>query len=375
MAIFENGRRTPQYQQNGARRNQALGLRIPSGQTPTSPRDVYQPDPRRAAQFARNLGVAGVGDPAIPPPTNYDDLFRKSIDTQRGAIDTQLRSAMSALAAREASANGLLARRPGEINANYDAAEPSIQQAAKDSAATQAALNITPLAGDQAGLAPIQAGLAQARAGALSDQPYLQAGTQDLYQRQRGALDTSAMEARSALEAQQQDYYMQQAQAQQAQKQQEDSFYQHAQFTHDLQKQDLADEARAKSAEERKQLDASEPSKETQPKLWWSWYMRRHPQQAHSFLARQGGAMGNAQRLLTKGEYRNSGTGGLGIAWSALSGGNAVSQASQGKSPFSDSGAGGGRVRRQKLGLDEVLQRFKGPKYARLRAALIAQYR
>lgn len=272
MAIIsENRRNTPQYQMNGARRALSLGLNPPQGQVPTDPQAM---NPNfQALSTTSNLT-------AQPnPPTNYDEMFRKSIDEQRATIDAQLRSAMGDLGRRETAAQGMLNLQPGEVNKLYDQATPAIQAMAKQGAQTQQALNVPQLPGVPvgAGTEASQQALALARAGSLADKPYLDIGTSELYQRQRGALGNAAMEARQQVASQQQDYYMQKAQAQA----QEDSFYAHSMFQDKLDQAREGRQSEAKTAEERRLMRASEPPKGTAK--WWEWNMRLHPQQAHDF--------------------------------------------------------------------------------------------
>jgi len=243
-------------------------------------------------------------EPQIAPATNYDAMFRASIDAQRGQIDAQIRSALAALQQREANANALVARQPGEVNANYDQAQPALDAAQKTVEDAQGQLHVKSLDAPGAAKNPIVAAVAGDRAARLSDQPYLQAGTQEIYTRQRGALDAAKMQANGALDASLNDYLQQNALQDREDKRaaddraaQEDTFYAHTQFQHDLDSEDARAAQQQARHEEKRQLAASEPAKGTPE--WFKWDMQAHPAQARRIMGSE--EYQRADRQLTHG--------------------------------------------------------------------------
>jgi hypothetical protein len=176
------------------------------------------------------------------------------------------------------------------------------------------------------------------------------------------------MEARSGIEAQQQDYYQQQALQDRQEAAQKDSLFEELSIREHFQRRAEKREQGAQRDEEKRMLRAAEPARGTGE--WWKWYMQAHPNQAESFLGKRGNAFGAAQRLLQQGEFQSPDVNYGGIALNELRGGNTLARATRGSI---DAGGGTTSAARKKLGLAEVLKRYSGPRYSKLRAALLYQ--
>jgi hypothetical protein len=176
----------------------------------------------------------------------------------------------------------------------------------KTVADSNGALHVQSFDDPNAAMNPIVAAVAATKAGRLSDLPYLQAGTNEIFTRQRGQLDQAGLAAKGELDARMSDYMQQNAmadredaRAEKAAKAEQDTFYAHTMFQRNLDREDARNAQRAADQKEKKALAAAEPS--TNDPEYWSWMMRAHPNQAQSIISSP--AYKNAVRLRQKGEY------------------------------------------------------------------------
>lgn len=162
------------------------------------------PPPRETRRDKMIRGIQDImNDPRLQ---EYNDSYSLALGDARSGVTNALNNALGAIAAREAAAMQAVDAHPGQINANYDAAEASGQAGAAAMTAAQNASGVKPLMDAAATMAPIQAAQATDRAGRLAGVPLMRTGLQGAFGRERQDVQAEHDSAMTDLARQEAEY-------------------------------------------------------------------------------------------------------------------------------------------------------------------------
>lgn len=268
------------------------GMNSPAGQARAAHPVIWgangmaTPAPDKAsldrAYAAYHQGAGGAGndvqnDPAATAnarATLYDTMFRNSIAQQRQSIDAHLRSAMTDISGRRAAGQQIVSLMPGEINKLYDSANPAIDKSVNAAKTDMAAAGASaPGAAQNAGVDAIKAAIEGERANSLANQPYMNIGNNEMFNRQAGQANAIAQDQQGQLDNQMAQYYGQQATANQSQDNQLAQQEQLALFNANLKSQ-------MAQGEQQQAAQAAQASLPQGTKKWYAMYAQGNPQAA-----------------------------------------------------------------------------------------------
>lgn len=290
MATFKNGNYVPQWKRpenqpkaaggsflNIGAGTQAIGRSVNPAIQATQGVVTPQPGPDKASL----LRAYAAFHPAPPPPseaearaTLYDTMFRNSIEQQRQSIDAHLRSAMTDINGRRAAGQQIVGLMPGEINKLYDSANPAIDKSVNAAKTDMAAAGASaPGAAQNAGVDAIKGAIEGERANSLANQPYMNLGNNEMFNRQAGQANAIAQDQQGQLDNQMAQYYGQQATANQSQDNQLAQQEQLAMFNANLKTQ-------MAQGEQQQAAQAAQASLPQGTKKWYAMYAQGNPQAA-----------------------------------------------------------------------------------------------
>lgn len=189
----------------------------PGSMGPLGPQGPVKPGPS-AAQLQQAWNAFHPQAAPAAPQTgaqtaqSYEQMFQQSLNNQRASIDATLKQVMGDIDTRRAQGQQVLGLMPGEVNTIYNqgGAQVNANVAGAQKSLAQAGA-ATPTGAQEAGVQAIRAAMEMSRSQALGDQPYLQIGMADLFNRQAGAAQMAAQQARNDIEAQRASYFANQA--------------------------------------------------------------------------------------------------------------------------------------------------------------------
>lgn len=160
---------------------------------------------------------------APPAPTDYMSLYQKGLNDAKASIAQRLQGDLGYIQQQQALAGQAIGQLPGGINAAYDQAASTNLNAENMITSAQKKSGVGSLTPLGSYMAPVNAALAGTRTADLQNVPLLSIGAQQEANQERALALQGASQDQSALQAQQMDFYAQQAQAQAAARAQQDA--------------------------------------------------------------------------------------------------------------------------------------------------------
>lgn len=158
---------------------------------------------------------AGMGAPPDPNAYAYQTPDYSQADAfygqQQASLDADYQAALAAIERQQGIATQNLAAYPGQLNTIYDQGEHAMDAYAQNQYAAQQQSGLTPLGPAGAGLEPFQTAFEYGRSADLANLPYLEQGTQELFERSRGQARQTKSDMQRDLDARRQEQAIREA--------------------------------------------------------------------------------------------------------------------------------------------------------------------